>query len=76
MTDVACFCGCLYAFDGDWGVCPECGEYTSVNPSCVAAQQPPRDELERFRQAADDPRATSRPGGANAQAQRAESSVR
>ena len=24
MTDVACFCGCLYSFDGGEGPCPRC----------------------------------------------------
>jgi hypothetical protein len=24
MTTVACFCGCLYSFDGDERPCPEC----------------------------------------------------
>ncbi len=26
MTDVACFCGCFYSFDGGRGACPQCGE--------------------------------------------------
>ncbi len=30
MTDVACFCGCLYSFDGGAGACPKCGEVASV----------------------------------------------
>jgi hypothetical protein len=30
MTDVACFCGCLYSFDGDAGACPRCGEHATV----------------------------------------------
>jgi hypothetical protein len=25
MNNVACFCGCLYSFDGDEGPCPKCG---------------------------------------------------
>jgi hypothetical protein len=25
MTNVACFCGCLYSFDGGKGPCPKCG---------------------------------------------------
>jgi hypothetical protein len=31
MTDVACFCGCLYSFDGGAGGCPRCGEYATVS---------------------------------------------
>ena len=30
MAEVACFCGCLYSFDGGGGACPKCGEYASV----------------------------------------------
>jgi hypothetical protein len=30
MAQVACFCGCLYSFDGDGGACPKCGEYASL----------------------------------------------
>ena len=30
MADVACFCGCLYWFDGGAGACPQCGEYAAV----------------------------------------------
>jgi hypothetical protein len=30
MTDVACFCGCLYSFDSGGGACPDCGEYAAV----------------------------------------------
>jgi hypothetical protein len=30
MTDVACFCGCLYSFDGGAGACPKCGKYAAV----------------------------------------------
>jgi hypothetical protein len=30
MAEVACFCGCLYSFDGDGGACPKCGEYAAV----------------------------------------------
>lgn len=26
MIEVACFCGRLYSSDGDFGVCPKCGE--------------------------------------------------
>ena len=30
MTDVACFCGCLYSFDGAAAACPGCGRYAVV----------------------------------------------
>jgi hypothetical protein len=30
MTDVACFCGCLFCFDGGAGTCPSCGEVANV----------------------------------------------
>lgn len=30
MTDIACFCGCLYSFDGGAGACPGCGECAAV----------------------------------------------
>jgi hypothetical protein len=30
MTDVACFCGCLYSFEGGAGACPKCGEVAAV----------------------------------------------
>ncbi len=44
MTDVACFCGCLYSFDGDAGACPRCGEYATVRTgpadTCTKGGQP------------------------------------
>ncbi len=30
MADVACFCGCVYSFDGGAGACPGCGEVATV----------------------------------------------
>jgi hypothetical protein len=30
MADVACFCGCVYSFDGDAGACPGCGEVATL----------------------------------------------
>ena len=30
MAEVACFCGCLFSFDGGAGACPRCGEVASV----------------------------------------------
>jgi hypothetical protein len=37
MTDVACFCGCCYSFEGDGGACPRCGEYAAVRPGPAVA---------------------------------------
>jgi hypothetical protein len=45
MADVACFCGCCYAFDGDIGVCPKCGEYTSFTHASNEEERQMRDEL-------------------------------
>ena len=33
MTDVACFCGCCFSFDGGAAACPRCGEVASVTAS-------------------------------------------
>jgi predicted ATP-dependent serine protease len=30
MADVACFCGCVYSFEGAAGACPKCGEWATV----------------------------------------------
>ena len=30
MAEVACFCGCLFSFDGGAGACPKCGEVASL----------------------------------------------
>jgi|SRR5580693_6338435 hypothetical protein len=30
MADVACFCGCLYSFEGGAGACPRCGQVAAV----------------------------------------------
>ncbi|MBV9095670.1 MAG: hypothetical protein JO132_17670 [Streptosporangiaceae bacterium] len=30
MTDVACFCGCFYSFEGGAGACPKCGQVAAV----------------------------------------------
>ena len=30
MTDVACFCGCCFSFDGGASACPKCGQYATV----------------------------------------------
>lgn len=36
MTDVACFCGCCFSFDGAAGACPTCGEVASVTAGPVS----------------------------------------
>ncbi len=30
MAEVACFCGCLFSFDGGAGACPGCGKVASI----------------------------------------------
>ena len=35
MTDVACFCGCLFSFNGGAGACPKCGKVVSVTAGPV-----------------------------------------
>jgi len=37
MADVACFCGCVYYFEGDAGACPGCGEVATLT---VGREQP------------------------------------
>ena len=36
MVDVACFCGCLYSFEGAGAACPACGEYAAVMPAAAS----------------------------------------
>jgi hypothetical protein len=36
MTDVACFCGYLFFFDGDAGACPSCGEVADLTDGTPA----------------------------------------
>jgi hypothetical protein len=45
MTQVACFCGCCYSFEGGVGVCPRCGEYTSLATVSPAEEEQMREEL-------------------------------
>jgi hypothetical protein len=44
MTDVACFCGCLFSFDGGAAVCPGCGRHavvwTGAALTCTGDDQP------------------------------------
>jgi len=35
MTDVACFCGCLFSFNGGAGACPKCLKVASVTAGPV-----------------------------------------
>jgi predicted RNA-binding Zn-ribbon protein involved in translation (DUF1610 family) len=35
MTNVACFCGCLYSFDGGEGPCPKCGAVAVVRTKAI-----------------------------------------
>jgi hypothetical protein len=35
MTNVACFCGCLYSFDGAEGPCPKCGAVADVHTTAI-----------------------------------------
>jgi hypothetical protein len=35
MTHVACFCGCLYSFDGAEGPCPKCGVVAGVHTTAL-----------------------------------------
>lgn len=35
MTNVACFCGCLYSFDGGEGPCPSCGAVAVIDTTAI-----------------------------------------
>ncbi len=35
MTNVACFCGCAYSFDGGEGPCPKCGAVAVVRTKAI-----------------------------------------
>ena len=37
MADVACFCGCVYFFEGGAGACPGCGEVATLTVGPAAA---------------------------------------
>jgi hypothetical protein len=41
MSDVACFCGCRFSFDGGAAACPSCGEIASVTASLVRGDAGP-----------------------------------
>lgn len=40
MTNVACFCGREYSFDGDAGDCPQCGEIVALPGASVDRDEP------------------------------------
>jgi hypothetical protein len=43
MTDVACFCGCCFWFDGGAPACPRCGEVATVTAG-LALEDPGRSQ--------------------------------
>jgi hypothetical protein len=45
MIEVDCFCGCVYAFSGDIGVCPKCGECATFPCVTTAEARQMRREL-------------------------------
>jgi hypothetical protein len=45
MIEVDCFCGCVYAFSADIGVCPKCGEYVTIPRVTTAEVRQIRREL-------------------------------
>ena len=46
MSSVACFCGCVYSFSGDVGVCPKCGVHTTYNHVAIEEERQMRRELD------------------------------
>ena len=62
MADVACFCGCVYSFDGHAGACPGCGEVATLTAGRAPAgaergrreQSSPGSERARARRTAGD----------------------
>jgi hypothetical protein len=44
--DVACFCGCSYSLDADFGTCPACGEYVTLRHVAEAEARQMRAELD------------------------------
>jgi hypothetical protein len=47
MTNVACFCGCLYSFDGGEDPCPKCGAIAVVKTTAIRKTSHNRDVLPR-----------------------------
>jgi hypothetical protein len=46
MTNVACFCGCLYSFGGGEGPCPKCGAVAFFKPKAIRRTCENRDRNE------------------------------
>jgi uncharacterized Zn finger protein (UPF0148 family) len=46
MTNVACFCGCLYFFDGGEGPCPQCGAVALVRTKAIRKTSENREQGE------------------------------
>jgi predicted RNA-binding Zn-ribbon protein involved in translation (DUF1610 family) len=46
MTNVACFCGCLYSFDGSEGPCPRCGAVAVIRTTASQKASENRDQNE------------------------------
>src|SRR5580658_2347652 len=47
MTSVACFCGCLYHFDGGEGPCPKCGAVAVASTTAIRQASQHDDERPR-----------------------------
>jgi hypothetical protein len=45
MAEVACFCGCLYSFDGGAGACPKCGEYAIITAASASTSAQPSHQV-------------------------------
>jgi len=45
MSDVACFCGCQYSFEGQEGPCPKCGAVAGVRTTVI---RPPAFDQEPY----------------------------
>lgn len=46
MTTVACFCGCLYSFDGGEGPCPTCEAAAVVTTKAIPKTSQNREQSE------------------------------
>ena len=46
MTNVACFCGCSYSFDGAEGPCPKCGAVAGVHTAAIRQANHDREQRE------------------------------